>query len=216
MVTWLTFLVPDMVLYLCVLGLYNMVTVFGIFSTSWNSWGCASGVSALIVPTLILLFSCFGCNCWYFSWLSFFIVSPPRFACYISSGYASSIVTLGSYARVIECFTRYGFLIVFFLFTCWSFYGYASSIVILGVSAGEVAFPKVSDRDLNALFFHLLVWLLGWQVLDFVVHELDIVSAWMVSYVADIFGMLNLLGGIFTVSEICSALVLGMHALCHL
>ena len=35
-------------------------------------------------------------------------------------------------------------------FTCWSFSRYASSIGKIGGSAGEVAFPIISSRDINA------------------------------------------------------------------
>ena len=36
------------------------------------------------------------------------------------------------------------------IFLIWIFSGYASSIDTLGVTAGEVAFPNISDRDPNA------------------------------------------------------------------
>ena len=50
-VTWLTILVLNMVLYLCVLVIYNLVQVFYLF-TYVISWVWDSGVSALIVPIL--------------------------------------------------------------------------------------------------------------------------------------------------------------------
>ena len=53
MVTWLTLLVLDLVLYLCVLVLSNLISLFGVFSTSEITRVCASGVPAFIFPILI-------------------------------------------------------------------------------------------------------------------------------------------------------------------
>ena len=52
-VTWLTLLVLDLVLYFCVLVLYNLISLSGVMSTSEITWGCASGVSGFISPISI-------------------------------------------------------------------------------------------------------------------------------------------------------------------
>ena len=52
-VTWLTLLVIDLVLYLCVPVLYTIMSLFGVSSTSGITWFCGSGVSAFIFPILI-------------------------------------------------------------------------------------------------------------------------------------------------------------------
>ena len=58
--TWLTLLVIDLFLYLCVLGLSTLVPVF--FFTSGISFECASGASSLIVPISIIdIFPVSGC-----------------------------------------------------------------------------------------------------------------------------------------------------------
>ena len=93
-VTWLTFLVPDLVLYLCVMVLSTLISLFGVYSTSGITWGRASGVSAFIIPIFIfgyLPFYC--CNCWIFTWLKCFIFFSG--CTYWSSyGYVSTIGTL--------------------------------------------------------------------------------------------------------------------------
>ena len=52
-VTWLTLFVIDMVLYLCVLIIYTMMSFLCVLSNSDFTWVCASGVSALIVPIFV-------------------------------------------------------------------------------------------------------------------------------------------------------------------
>ena len=52
-VTWLTLLVLDLVLYLCVPVLYNLMSLFFGLSTSGITWGCGSGVPDFIFPVLI-------------------------------------------------------------------------------------------------------------------------------------------------------------------
>ena len=47
-VTWLTLLVLDLVLYLCGPFLSIIMSLFCGFSTSGITWGCASGVSAFL------------------------------------------------------------------------------------------------------------------------------------------------------------------------
>ena len=51
--TWLTLLVLDLVLYFCVMVLYNLMSLSGVMSTSEITWGCASGVSGFISPISI-------------------------------------------------------------------------------------------------------------------------------------------------------------------
>ena len=63
-VTWLTLLVLDLVLYLYVLVLSTLMSLYGVFSTYWITRGCASGVSAFIVPILVYDdFPFSWCNC---------------------------------------------------------------------------------------------------------------------------------------------------------
>ena len=63
-VTQLTLLVLDMILYLCVLVLFTLISIFGVSSTSGITWGRAYGISVFILPNFIfgnLPFS--WCNC---------------------------------------------------------------------------------------------------------------------------------------------------------
>ena len=46
----LTLLVMDLVLYLCVMFISNVMYIFGVFSTTAITWGCDCGVSAFIFP----------------------------------------------------------------------------------------------------------------------------------------------------------------------
>ena len=69
-VTWLTLLVLDMLLYLCILFISNLVSVFGVCFTFGISWGCVSDVSSLIVP--ILIFWCL--SCFWVKLLKFYLV----------------------------------------------------------------------------------------------------------------------------------------------
>ena len=76
MVTWLTLLVVDMVLYLCDLVISSMMSIFGVFSTSGIMWGCASDISAFIFPNFSFLGATaellLGCN-----FLSSFLLGAP-------------------------------------------------------------------------------------------------------------------------------------------
>ena len=66
-VTWLTLLVLDLVLYLCVPVIYTLMHIFGIYSTSGITWGCGSDVPTFIFPILIFdNFPFSWCNCWIF------------------------------------------------------------------------------------------------------------------------------------------------------
>ena len=53
-IIWLALLVFDLVVYLCALIIYTLVSVFGIFPTSRITWGCIFHVTSLIVSILIL------------------------------------------------------------------------------------------------------------------------------------------------------------------
>ena len=60
-VTWLTLLVLDLVLYLCVSVLFTMMYLFCNFSTSGVVWGCGSNISAWVIPILLFgIFPIFG------------------------------------------------------------------------------------------------------------------------------------------------------------
>ena len=97
-----------------------------------------------------------------------------EFACCSFSGYALSIGNFVVSAWVNRLFNWYEFLIwVSYRFTCRSLSWYAPLTVILGGDAGEVDFPY---RNLGISMLpcvNLLVLLVVWQVLDFVVHELN-------------------------------------------
>ena len=119
-VTWLTLLVLDMVLYLCVLRLYTLMPVFVTFSTYGISWSCTSGVPSLSMLILIFDISLFlGATAEFY--LVAFIFSG--FTCWSSSGYDILIGTLVGFAWVIVCFTWYYFKFSFvhlleFLWAC--------------------------------------------------------------------------------------------------
>ena len=49
-VTWLTLLVLDLILYLCVPVLFTLMSLFCGFYTSGIAWGCGFVVSAFIFP----------------------------------------------------------------------------------------------------------------------------------------------------------------------
>ena len=104
-----------------------------------------------------------------------------------------------------------GFLIVFF--ACWSFSGYASSIGTLGGTAGEVGFPNIYARYINASFCTFTSVNIGLAGAGFFIAWIKSCASLIVSSVDENFGMLDFLGGNSTVSEIRSALVLGMYVL---
>ena len=62
-VTWLTLLVLGIVLYLCVLVLSILTSLFGVFPTSEITWGCTSDVSTSFQKSHFWQFSYFCCNC---------------------------------------------------------------------------------------------------------------------------------------------------------
>ena len=47
-VIWFNLLVLDPVLYICVTVLSTLMSIFGVLSTYGITWGCGSGVSAVI------------------------------------------------------------------------------------------------------------------------------------------------------------------------
>ena len=104
---------------------------------------------------------------------------------------------------MIGRFTWYNFKIVFFAWlTCWFLSGHASSIGTFRGYAREVAFIKISDRDLNAYlcpFASVSSWTEGAK---FFSAQIKYCAAWMIEFVDYIFGMLNFLGRNATVSEI--------------
>ena len=51
--------------------------------------------------------------------------------------------------QIIGPFT-WCYFFIFLLFTCWSFSGYASSIGTIRGTSGEVDFPKICARNINA------------------------------------------------------------------
>ena len=71
-VTWLTFLVLDMVLYLCLLFFPTLMSPFGVFSTSGITWDFAPGVLVFILPISVFgKFPFSWCNYWIFAGLKF-------------------------------------------------------------------------------------------------------------------------------------------------
>ena len=113
LVTWLDLLVLDLVLYLFVMVISTLMSLFGVFSTSGITLGCASGVSTFIFPTFII-------GHFPFSWRNYRIFSLLGFplffygcACWSSSGYYSTIGTLGGSALVNGHFDWDEFLIWF-------------------------------------------------------------------------------------------------------
>ena len=62
-VTWLTFLVLDMVLYLCGPFMYILMSFICRFSTSRITQDCASGVSAFFLQLSFWQIFIFWCNC---------------------------------------------------------------------------------------------------------------------------------------------------------
>ena len=74
----------------------------------------------------------------FLGWIRIFFAG---FTCWVSSGFVSTIGTLGDYAWVNDRLDWYEFLIwVYYWFTCWSFSWYAPATDTLGGNAGEVYF----------------------------------------------------------------------------
>ena len=150
-VTWLTLLVLYLVLYLCVLVLSAMISLFGVFSTYGITCVCASGVSAFIFPIFIFgIFPFSWCNSWIFAWLIILIGIFARCTCWSSSGYDSTIGTLRSRSLLNGFYWNEFFIWVISLFTCWRFSCYAPLTGTLRGTAGGVAFLNISDRYPNA------------------------------------------------------------------
>ena len=77
--TWLTLLVFDLVLYLCVLVISTLMSFLCVFYTYGITWWYASGLSAFIFPVFIFgLFHFYWCNCNFFAWLKM-----CRFFCWV-------------------------------------------------------------------------------------------------------------------------------------
>ena len=65
--TWLTLLVLDLVLYLCVIVLSTMISLFGVFSTYGITWGFTSGAFSFIISIFIFgYFPFFGVTAEFF------------------------------------------------------------------------------------------------------------------------------------------------------
>ena len=107
------------------------------------------------------------------------------------------------------------FLLFFSGLTCWSYSGYYFSIITLGVSAKEVDKKKLLGIS-NSYLCEFSSLTSGMEGAGFCSSRIKSCTALMTESVDENFGMINLLGKNSTVSEICSALVLGMYDLCNL
>ena len=204
--------------YNCVCWFFPLWCQFLVFFTYGITRGCASGVSTFIVPIFIFDYFPFSwCNCRIFALLDFLIVIFYGFNCWSSSGYASTIGTLVGPALVNGCLDWYECLIwVYSWFTSWIFSWYAPLTGTLRGIAGEVDFPNIYASDPNASLcaFTVTGGLAGSGLFS---AWIKYCAEWIVASVEEIFGMLILGGGgDYTVSEIRSALVLGIHALCNM
>ena len=136
--------------------------------------------------------------------------------CWSSSGYAYTIDTLRGSASEKGFYWDAFFTWVYYWLTCWSFYWYAPLTGNIGGTAGEVAFPNISTRDLNDSLCEFPSVTSGIYGAGLCIAQIKSCVASIVAYVEDIFGMLIILGVNYTVSDIRSTLVLGIYSLWHL
>ena len=169
---WFTLLLLDLVLYLCVLVLYTMVSFFGVLSTFGITWFWASGVSAFIFSISFFGNFIFLGVTADFSWLDFVF---DGWTCWSSYGYASTIGNLGDSALVMDFIGMrfsFGFLLgspvgVFLGMPPWL----ATSEILLGRFIFQIFSLGISMLPC----VHLIVLLVGLLVLDSVVHKLNTV-----------------------------------------
>ena len=154
-------------------GSFHSGEHFWCFSTSGITWGCAFGVSAFIDPIFILghfLFS--WCNCWKLSWLDFFIgiwlVSSIGFPMGMDPLYVPLEFIYWWIVALIGMNFNLGLLLVHLLEfllvypTDWHPQRYCW--------VGRLLF-QISLLGISMLFcVHLLFWLVGWQVMYYVVQ----------------------------------------------
>ena len=155
--TWLTLLVLDLVLYLCVIVLATLVLLL-VFSPLLGSHGADNLMYPIFSPQFPVLanFHFSWCNCWIFAWLIILIFFAGC-TCWRSYGYESTIVTLRGSA-LVNGFDWDAYLIwVISWFTSWSFSWNSPLIGTLRGTAGGIAFLNISARDINTSLCELTI-----------------------------------------------------------
>ena len=79
-------------------------------------------------------------------------------------------------------------------FTCWSFSWYSPLTGTLRCTAGDIAFPNISARYLNAHFFEFTIITSGLSGAGLCITRIKSYAASIVASVEEIFGMLEFLG----------------------
>ena len=109
-----------------------------------------------------------------FCWVVFYHRFLGWCTCWIPSWHESTIGTIGGSTLVNDRFVYDECLVwVSSCFTCLSFYCYALLNGILVGTDGEFSFQIFMLGVSMIPCDNLLVWLVGWQVMDSVVHELN-------------------------------------------
>ena len=171
--TWLTFLVIDLVLYLCVLSLSTMVPVFGIFPTTGISWTCATDVFSLIVPISFSTFSLFPGATAEILLRPVFFGGPPIGVSLVMNYWLVLKVLHGWLDALLGKIFIFGILL-------GSYFG-VSLVMFPWLAPSEVLFGRVILQIslIGISMFpcvNLLVGRVGWQFLDFWMHELNLVQ----------------------------------------
>ena len=148
------------------------------------------------LPCLFLLFM------FVFFWVHLLKLDLVGFftACTRSSyGYASAICTLGGSAWLIGRFF-YSLLVLYWMYHplryCWGHWFVKT--IATDINASLCAFPNATSGISGDGFCSALI---------------IYCEAWMSASLDDIFGMLNYMGNNYTISEIRSALILGIYVL---
>ena len=150
LVTWLDLLVLDLVLYLFVMVISTLMSLFGVFSTSGITLGCASGVSTFIFPTFIIDHFPFSWrNYRIFSWLEFPLfflrVCLLEFLWVLLHHRHPRRLCIGEWSLWLGWI----FNLVFFLVNLFGFSWYVTLAGTLGGTTGGAYFPNISARIIN-------------------------------------------------------------------
>ena len=185
----------------------------------------SSGVALLMYPLLFFQFSLLvifffsWCNCWIFAWLEFLIGFLDGCTGWGYSVYVSTIVTLRGSALA----NRFDWDAIFIWdvswFSCLSFSWISSLTGTLGGTAwggGGGVFLNISARVINTSLYAFPIFTSGVPGYGFCIAWIKSCGALSVASAEDICGMLNWFRGNSTVSNILTALVLGMYVLWHL
>ena len=197
-------------------GTFHSDVNFCLFLLFWDHKGLRLWCIRLFSILIFGYFPFSWFNYWIFAGWKLLIGGFSRFTGWWHYEYASTICTL-RVSTLVNGFDWYAISIwVMYWITCWSFSWYAPLTGTLGGTAGGFAFLNISAGVLNVSVCPFPSLTSGISGDGFCSALIEYRLAWNVAYVEDICGMLIFLGGNSSVSNILSALLLGVYSLFHL